>query len=83
MTAAVVGVILNLTVWFALNVLFAKVSNVDAGPLHLQLPELASANWRTFLLSALAFTLMFALHRGVITTLGICAGLAILWHFAA
>ena len=81
-TAAVVGVILNLTVWFALNVLFAKVSNVDAGPLHLQLPELASANWRTFFLSALAFTLMFALHRGVITTLGICAGLAMLWHFA-
>ncbi len=82
-TAAVVGVILNLTVWFALNVLFAKVSNVDAGPLHLQLPELGSANWRTFLLSALAFALMFALHRGVITTLGICAGLAMLWHLAA
>ena len=81
-TAAVVGVILNLTVWFALNVLFAKVSSVEAGPFHLQLPDLASANFRAFALSALAFVLMFALHRGVIMTLGICGGAALLWHYA-
>ena len=80
-TAAVVGVILNLTVWFALNVLFAKVNAVDAGPLHMLLPELGSANLRTFALSALAFALLFALHRGIITTLAICGGLAVLWHF--
>lgn len=38
-TAAVVGVILNLAVWFALHVLFARVGQ---GPLNLPLPELAS-----------------------------------------
>ncbi len=80
-TAAVVGVILNLTVWFALNVLFAKVNTVDAGPLHMLLPELGSANLRTFVLSALAFALLFAFHRSIITTLAICGGLAVLWHF--
>ncbi len=81
-TAAVVGVILNLTVWFALNVLFAKVSAVNAGPLQMLLPELGSADLRTFVLSALAFALLFAAHRGIITTLAICGGLAVLWHFA-
>ena len=33
-TAAVVGVILNLTLWFALHVLFAKVTEMRAGPLR-------------------------------------------------
>jgi chromate transporter len=79
-TAAVVGVILNLTVWFALNVLFKQLSTFRAGPLNLQLPVLATADLKAFALSALAFILLFALHRGIITTLGICGGLAVLWH---
>ena len=33
-TAAVVGVILNLTVWFALHVLFGQVTEMHAGPLR-------------------------------------------------
>ena len=41
-TAAVVGVILNLTVWFALHVLFARVSEQHMGPLRLHVPDLAS-----------------------------------------
>jgi chromate transporter len=80
-TAAVVGVILNLTVWFALNVLFKQLSTFSAGPLSLQLPILATADLKAFALSALAFVLLFALHRGIITTLGICGGLAVLWYF--
>ena len=80
-TAAVVGVILNLTVWFALNVLFRQLATVQAGPLNLQLPVLATADLRAFVLSALAFVLLFALHRGIITTLAICGGLAVAWHW--
>lgn len=56
-TAAVVGVILNLSLWFALHVLFASVSRETAGPLVLWQPELASLDWRVLpplLLSALA-----------------------------
>ncbi len=79
-TAAVVGVILNLTVWFALHTIFGRVNDVPFGPVVLHTPELASVNWPAALLSALAFVLLFALHRGIITTLAICGGLAMAWH---
>jgi chromate transporter len=82
-TAAVVGVILNLTVWFALNVLFRKFDTLSAGPLHLTVPQWASVDVRAVALSALAFALLFALHRGIITSLAICGGLAVAWFLAA
>ncbi len=79
-TAAVVGVILNLTVWFALHVLFAEVATLDAGPLRPAVPVLASINFVTVALSAVAFTLLFAAHRGIVTTLAVCGALAVAWH---
>jgi chromate transporter len=79
-TAAVVGVILNLTVWFALNVVFAQVHERWLGPLRLYVPEPASLAWPALLLATLAVVLLFALHRGIVTTLGICATLALAWH---
>jgi chromate transporter len=82
-TAAVVGVILNLTVWFALNVLFSKVDTLSTGPLTLTVPQLNSVDVRAVALSTLAFALLFLLHRGIITTLAICGGLAIAWFLAA
>jgi chromate transporter len=82
-TAAVVGVILNLTVWFALHVLFARVSEQHLGPLRLHVPELASISVPALLLSALAVLLLFVLHRGVLTTLSVCGGLALAWYVAA
>lgn len=42
--AAVVGVIANLSLWFALHVIFAKVSLYGLGPLTLSLPDPASLN---------------------------------------
>jgi chromate transporter len=41
-TAAVVGVIANLSLWFALHVLFAQVPEVTLGPLHLTWPVLST-----------------------------------------
>jgi chromate transporter len=38
-TAAVVGVIANLSLWFALHVLFSSVPETAIGPLHLTLPD--------------------------------------------
>jgi hypothetical protein len=55
---------------------------VPAGPFTLHVPELASVNGLAALLTVLAFVLLFALHRGVITTLAICGGLAVVWHLA-
>ena len=82
-TAAVVGVILNLTVWFALHVLFATVTERFAGPLRLHVPELASISWPALLLSGVAVVLLFVLHRGVLTTLAVCGALALAWHAVA
>jgi chromate transporter len=79
-TAAIVGVILNLTVWFALHVLFAEVTTLEAGPLQPAVPELASINLVTVALSAAAFMLLFAFHRGILTTLAVCGALALAWH---
>ena len=73
-TAAVVGVIANLTVWFALHTLFRRMR---PGPLAFDLPELASVDLVMAGLTALALLLIFVLGRGVGLTLAVCAGLGI------
>jgi chromate transporter len=82
-TAAVVGVILNLTVWFALNVLFRKVTESDAGPLHLTIPDPMSLDPVAAVLAALAVWLMFWRHVAIIPTLAITGGLALAWYWIA
>ncbi len=76
-TAAVVGVILNLALWFALHVLFAKVTPVTQGPLRLWTPDFASFDWLAGMLSVLAALLLLWRHMGVIWVLAICAGLGL------
>jgi len=77
-TAAVVGVILNLSLWFALHVVFGQVSREMAGPLTLWVPELASFDWRVVVIAGVAAVLMLWLHRGIALTLGLCAALGLL-----
>ena len=72
-SAAVVGVIGNLSVWFALHVLFAVVHESRVGVLHLWWPDLESVDWRVVLLAAVAAVLLLALKRGVVLTLAVCA----------
>ena len=79
-TAAVVGVILNLTVWFALHVLFARTEAIWYGPLRLHLPELASIDVIAAALAIVAALMLFRLHQGIMTTLAVCGGLGIAWH---
>ncbi len=73
-TAAVVGVVLNLTVWFSLHVLFGKVGQSRVGPLHLYVPDPATVAWPAVALAVAAAVLLFALHRGLVTVLAVCAG---------
>ncbi len=73
LTAAVVGVIANLTAWFVLHVLFARVTRVDAGPLRLSVPDLASFDWRAAVLAAAAAILIFRVKWGVIRVLAAAA----------
>jgi len=78
-TAAVVGVILNLTVWFGIHVLFSRVHEVEAGPIRTTLPDLASIDPAALALLALAALLLFRLKLGIGWTLLIsaCLGVAI------
>lgn len=73
LTAAVVGVIGNLTVWIALHVLFTRVTVHDRGLLRLQVPDWTTLDWRAALLALVAVALVFGLRWGVIRVLGITA----------
>lgn len=72
-TAAVVGVIANLSVWFGLHVLFGTVGALEAGPLRIAVPELASFDWRSAAIALLAALLLLRWHRGVPLTLALCS----------
>ena len=80
-TAAVVGVILNLALWFALHVLFADVEAVQVGPLRLWTPELASFDAQAGALGLLAALLLWR-RLGIVTTLGVCAACGLLLRLA-
>lgn len=78
-TAAVVGVILNLALWFALHFLFAKLEPVRTGPLNFDLPVAGSLDPTALALSVVAAAMLFAIRRSVFETLAVCAvaGLAL------
>lgn len=69
-TAAVVGVILNLSIWFAIHVVWREVARIEAWPLSLELPVLTSIDWAAAALSALALFAVFRLKLGMTTVLG-------------
>lgn len=71
-TAAVVGVIFNLTLWFALHVVFGATTKWAAGPLQVPLPVVASFSPAMGLLSLLAVAVMLV-TRSVPITLAVCA----------
>ncbi|MGB0960904.1 MAG: chromate efflux transporter [Halocynthiibacter sp.] len=53
-SAAIVGVILNLSLWFSLHVMFDEVTQVQSGVLTLWLPEIGSLNWTVLAISVWA-----------------------------
>jgi len=76
-TAAVVGVILNLTVWFALHVLFGDVEEVRAGPLRWYAFDPSALDLKVSALALVAAALAFVLHRGLVETVLVMAALGI------
>ncbi|HEX8389729.1 MAG TPA: chromate efflux transporter, partial [Sphingomonas sp.] len=81
-TAAVVGVVLNLAIWFAVHTLFREVTPVRAGPLAFDAPVLGSLDPYAALLTAGALVAMFGLGWGVLRTLGAAAVAGLLLHLA-
>jgi chromate transporter len=80
-TAAVVGVILNLSIWFALHVLFGSVTPQNWGILHVIVPQWSSLNWGAAGLSVVAAILMLRLNMGMGKTLAIMAGASLILSF--
>ena len=72
-TAAVVGVIANLALFFAVHTLFARVDVLTLGPLMLQVPQLGTLQWPALAVTALALALIFVARWSVLRTLGVCA----------
>jgi len=68
-TAAVVGVILNLAVWFALHVIFGQVDEVHAYGLRLFVPAVATLDTAALIIAAGAFVAIFRFKLGMIPTL--------------
>lgn len=77
-TAAVVGVILNLAVWFAVHTLFGRVTDLHRWGLKLPVPEWSTLDWRAAMIAVVAFALIFGFKRSMLQTLGVCAALGIL-----
>ena len=77
-TAAVVGVILNLSVWFALHVLFGKVTEMHAGPLRWYAFDPLALDLRATALAAIAAVLAFGLHRSLIEVVVAMAALGVI-----
>jgi chromate transporter len=79
-TAAVVGVIANLAVYFALHTLFSDTKEIGSGPLNLTVPVLDSIQVHQVVVTALACWLIFARRWGVLKTLGVCALAGLVLH---
>jgi chromate transporter len=79
-TAAVMGVVLNLAVWFALHTIFGSIRDVDALGAHLLIPVWSTINVPTVLLAIFAMLAIFRLRLGMMKTIAISAGLGVLYH---
>jgi chromate transporter len=77
-TAAVVGVIANLALFFAVHTLFDDTVHVTGGPLDLELPGLASVDPLAVAIAGAAAVMVFRLRWSVVRTLGACGALGLL-----
>ncbi len=76
-TAAVVGVILNLSIWFALHVSFARVERIDAGPVGFWVPDWGSVNLTVLGLTMLSGILILRLHWSIQRVLAVVSVAAV------
>ena len=70
-SAAVVGVIANLAIWFALHLFFARTGSL--GTLPLPVPDATSFQWQPALIAGLCGWLLLARHWNLIAVLGLAA----------
>jgi chromate transporter len=81
-TAAVVGVILNLSVWFALHTIFGALHPYNFGPIHADMPEWASLKFGALVIALAALVAMLRFKLGMGWTLLGAAVCGALWTLA-
>ena len=77
-TAAVVGVIANLSLWFAVHIFFANVSTLQFGPATIIAPSISSISAAAVILAAFAGVLLLKRHWPLPWVLFSCASLALI-----
>ena len=68
-TAAVVGVVLNLAVWFSIHTIFERVDIWEANGLRVFVPEWSSINPKASLIAVIAILMTFYWKKGMVITL--------------
>jgi chromate transporter len=81
-TAAVVGVILNLSIWFALHTLFGTVRDEHWHFVRLLVPEWTTIDWMSLAIACGAMVAMFRMKVGMIPTLFAAAAIGMAYHLA-
>ncbi|HSE83928.1 MAG TPA: chromate efflux transporter [Thermodesulfobacteriota bacterium] len=79
-TAAVVGVILNLAVWFSFHVVFGQVNEIHISGIRLLVPVWQTVNIASILIAVGAFVAMFRYKLSMIPTLAISAGVGFVYY---
>jgi chromate transporter len=79
-TAAVVGVVLNLAVWLALNTIFGSLRDVYFFGAHLQIPFLNTIHTPSLFIAVFAMLAIFRFKLSVIKTLGCSVGLGVIYN---
>jgi chromate transporter len=81
-TAAVVGVVLNLAIWFAVHTLFSEVSEERLGPVNLRLlwPRFDSLSLGSTLIGGVALILVLRWRANMFAVLGVCVAIGMAWY---
>jgi chromate transporter len=78
-TAAVVGVILNLSLWFALHVVFGTVGQANLGPLSVAWPDWSTLDLRALCLIGVSALCLLALRLKMGLSLALVATCSTIW----
>lgn len=81
-TAAVVGIIANLALFFTLHTLFTGTTVARWGPVAVSVPDLATIDVAALAITVLALALVFVAKWGALRILGVCAAVGIVVHVA-
>ncbi|MBN1239531.1 MAG: chromate efflux transporter [Gammaproteobacteria bacterium] len=82
-TAAVVGVIVNLAVWFGMHVVFDEVEQLRGYGVRLYLPGMETVDFASLALAAGAFVAMLRFRVGMLPVIGTSAALGAFWFLVS